>query len=103
MLLDTGGYPLMVAAVGYLIRNVGVSALANFWGAIGAGAIWQDAFIASFGETVDAFYKDFEAYRAVNLPAYPRLSGRITDSQNHNVLSQCMLVRQTHPEPAVTL
>jgi hypothetical protein len=57
-------YPIGFTAVDLLVKKDGLGSLAAFWRAIGAGAAWQDAFQSTFGETVDAFYAEFAAYRS---------------------------------------
>jgi hypothetical protein len=52
-----------LAAERLLGTTLGLPAFVSFYEAIGAGAAWRDAFLNTFGRTVDAFYDDYEAYR----------------------------------------
>lgn len=82
--IDTNGaYALGFVAVDLLVQKSGRAALAQFWRVISTGTSWQDAFLASFGESIAQFYLDFANYRASmlpELPAAPVLSGRVTDA-----------------------
>lgn len=57
-------YNLGFAAAEYLLENRGGwAAIVAFWKTIGGNGMWQDAFPTAFGESIDAFYAEFEAYR----------------------------------------
>lgn len=58
------GYPLGFIACELLTRDRGLGSLGAYWRAIAGGQTWQAAFAASFGRSVDAFYAEFESYRA---------------------------------------
>lgn len=65
---DGAGYSLGFLACDYLIRPSqtrisGAKSLAQFWGAIGSGKTWQQAFKMIFGKSIDDFYSEFEQYR----------------------------------------
>ena len=51
-------------AVEQLVRRAGEPALFEYYAALPDAADWREAFEAAFGLSVDAFYADFEAYRA---------------------------------------
>jgi hypothetical protein len=59
-------YALFHVAVSHLVSMTpaGVPALTTYLNALGAGMVWQDAFRAAFGMTVEAYYANFAAYRA---------------------------------------
>jgi hypothetical protein len=46
------------------IAPKGIKSFVDFWSAIGAGTPWQQAFQNAFGMSVDAYYANFNAYRA---------------------------------------
>jgi hypothetical protein len=52
-----------LAAERLLGPSLGEPAFVAFYRAIGQGAPWQTAFVATLGRSIDAFYDDFEAYR----------------------------------------
>ncbi len=63
-----GAYTLGFVASDYLVRKYGSDRLKHdFWVAL-AGTDWRSAFLQVFGITVDAFYSEFEAYRATLRP-----------------------------------
>ncbi len=63
-----GAYTLGLVASDYLVTKYGRERLQHdFWVAL-AGTDWRSAFLQVFGVTVDAFYSEFEAYRATLRP-----------------------------------
>ncbi len=63
-----GAYTLGLVASDYLVTKYGRERLQHdFWVAL-AGTDWRSAFLEVFGVTVDAFYSEFEAYRATLRP-----------------------------------
>jgi hypothetical protein len=56
-------YNLFFTAVDFLTRDKGTQSLVAYWRAIGAGKTWQDAFVTTFGRSIDSFYFEFEEYR----------------------------------------
>ena len=59
-------YALFHVAVSHLVTVAprGLPALTVYYSALGAGMVWQNAFRAAFGMSVEAYYADFTAYRA---------------------------------------
>jgi len=59
-------YALFHVAVSHLVTVAprGLLALTVYYSALGAGMVWQNAFRAAFGMSVEAYYADFTAYRA---------------------------------------
>jgi hypothetical protein len=51
-------------AVDRLLAPKGPSTIRDWCARVGAGEEWHQAFAAAFGETTDAFYSRFEAFRA---------------------------------------
>jgi hypothetical protein len=51
-------------AVDRLLGPKGVSTIRDWCARVGGGQEWHQAFAAAFGETTDAFYARFEAFRA---------------------------------------
>jgi hypothetical protein len=51
-------------AVDRLLAAKGLLAIRDWCARVGSGQEWRQAFAASFGETTDAFYARFEAFRA---------------------------------------
>jgi hypothetical protein len=51
-------------AVDRLLAPKGLSTIRDWCARVGAGQEWHQAFAAAFGETTDAFYARFEAFRA---------------------------------------
>jgi hypothetical protein len=51
-------------AVDRLLAEKGLLAIRDWCGRVGSGQDWRQAFAAAFGETTDAFYARFEAFRA---------------------------------------
>jgi hypothetical protein len=51
-------------AVDRLLAPKGLATIRNWCARVGAGQEWHQAFAAAFGETTDAFYSRFEAFRA---------------------------------------
>ena len=68
--------------VGYLateqlVARAGEDALFDFYRPRPAGSSWQETFSDTFGLTVDAFYEEFAAWRAVEVPPPSYWSGVI--------------------------
>lgn len=63
--LTADSYPLAYIAVQYLLGSKGmsVSALGDVYTALENGSTFEQAFQTVFGETLDQFYTDFEAWR----------------------------------------
>jgi hypothetical protein len=61
-----GVYSLFAVAVDHLVNVVpaGVPAVAAYYRALGAGALWPDAFNQTFGMSVADYYAAFSDYRA---------------------------------------
>lgn len=61
-----GVYSLFHVAVDHLVSVApgGLSALTAYYNALGSGMSWPQAFQSSFGLSVDAYYANFNAYRA---------------------------------------
>ena len=59
-------YGLFSVAVDHLVTVApgGLPALTAYYSGLGAGMVWQDAFRAAFGLSIDAYYANFAAYRA---------------------------------------
>jgi hypothetical protein len=57
-------YGLSCLASDYLTLTSGLGSLAAYYGAIGRGLPWQQAFQQAFGITIETFYADFAAYRS---------------------------------------
>jgi hypothetical protein len=51
-------------AVDRLLAPKGLSTIRDWCARVGNGQEWHQAFAAAFGETTDAFYARFEAFRA---------------------------------------
>jgi hypothetical protein len=58
-------YGLFSVAVDHLVTVApgGLLALTGYYNALGAGMVWQDAFRAAFGMSIEAYYANFAAYR----------------------------------------
>ena len=61
---DTNPFAVAYLAVDRLLASAGPLRLRSWCARVGAGADWRSAFAATFGETTDAFYARFEAFRA---------------------------------------
>ncbi len=61
---DSSPFAVAYLAVDRLLAASGPLRLRTWCARVGAGADWRSAFLATFGETADAFYARFEAYRA---------------------------------------
>ncbi len=61
---DTNPFAVAYVAVDRLLAANGPLRLRTWCARVGAGADWRSAFTATFGETPDAFYARFEAFRA---------------------------------------
>ncbi len=72
--LDSEFFAISLAAVAvdFAVSLRELSALVDFWQAIGDGASWQTAFESSFGLTIDEFYQEFEAYRSRSFRLTPK-------------------------------
>lgn len=59
-------YSLFALSVDHLVKvdPAGVSGLAAYYRALGAGALWADAFQQAFGLSVGGYYADFARYRS---------------------------------------
>lgn len=57
-------YTLGYVAVDRLDDSEGQEALLAYWRRLATGSHWVGAFPVVFGRTLDAFYAEFEAYRA---------------------------------------
>ena len=75
---DAAGYweahALAFLAAGRLAALAGEPALFEYYAALPDAADWREAFEAAFGLSADAFYADFEAYRASVAPPFPHLT-----------------------------
>jgi hypothetical protein len=62
----SGAKPFAVSylAVDRLLAPKGLPAIRDWCTRVGSGQEWRQAFAAAFGETTDAFYARFEAFRA---------------------------------------
>ena len=60
-------YSVAYLAVDRLLAANGPLPLRSWCTAVGQGVEWHAAFVTAFGETTDAFYARFEAYRAAYL------------------------------------
>jgi hypothetical protein len=49
-----------LSAVHKLVGKAGFDSLPAFWSAMSTGVTWQEAFLATFGETPEAFYATYE-------------------------------------------
>ena len=63
-----GMYGLTQLAAERLVRRAGEPALFSYYRALPDAADWREAFEAAFGIRAEAFYEDFEAYRAEIAP-----------------------------------
>jgi hypothetical protein len=57
-------YAVSYLAVDRLLAPKGLSTIRDWCARVGSGQEWHQAFAAAFGETTDAFYARFEAFRA---------------------------------------
>jgi hypothetical protein len=57
-------YAVSYLAVDRLLAPKGFSTVRDWCARVGSGQEWHQAFAAAFGETTDAFYARFEAFRA---------------------------------------
>ena len=57
-------YAVSYLAVDRLLAPKGLSTIRDWCTRVGSGQEWHQAFAAAFGETTDAFYTRFEAFRA---------------------------------------
>jgi hypothetical protein len=57
-------YAVSYLAVDRLLAPKGLSTIRDWCTRVGSGQEWHQAFAAAFGETTDAFYARFEAFRA---------------------------------------
>ena len=73
-----GAYPLGFAGVDFLMRDVPVTSLIEFWGAIGRGVTWKIAFQSAFGRSIDVFYTEFEVHRSITFPSPAHIRGTVT-------------------------
>ena len=75
---DAAGYweasALAFLAAGRLAERAGEPALFEYYAALPDAADWREAFETAFGIAPDAFYADFEAYRASIVPPFPHLT-----------------------------
>lgn len=61
---DAKPYAVSYLAVDRLLAPKGLSTIRDWCTRVGNGQEWHQAFAAAFGETTDAFYARFEAFRA---------------------------------------
>jgi hypothetical protein len=61
---DAKPFAVSYLAVDRLLAPKGLSTIRDWCGRVGNGQEWHQAFAAAFGETTDAFYARFEAFRA---------------------------------------
>ena len=75
---DAAGYwasrALGFLAAERLVALAGEPALFAYYAALPDASGWREAFEAAFGLTPEAFYADFEAYRARVAPPLPHLA-----------------------------
>ena len=64
-------------AVEQLVARASEDALFDFYRLLPAASSWQEAFSSTFGLTVEAFYEEFAAWRAVEVPPPSYWSGVI--------------------------
>lgn len=64
-------------AIEQLVARAGEDALFDFYRLLPAASSWQEAFSDAFGLTADAFYEEFAAWRAVEVPPPSYWSGVI--------------------------
>ncbi len=58
-----GVYDMYALAVDFLVTGRNRGDLLTYFETLGRGTPWRDAFAATFGRSVDAFYDAFETYR----------------------------------------
>ena len=75
-------YSLFMLAAELLASFAGEGALFRYFVLLQPGTVWQQAFDAAFGMTVEEFYELFEAHRAAGFPQVDiaSLAGRPTDT-----------------------
>jgi hypothetical protein len=56
-------FAIFAFAADRLVGDAGVTKLLTYFDAIGRGVSWPEAFTATFGKSVDAYYAEFEANR----------------------------------------
>ncbi len=56
-------FPIFAIAADRLVGDAGVTKLLTYFDAIGRGVSWPEAFTATFGKSIDAYYTEFEAKR----------------------------------------
>jgi hypothetical protein len=56
-------YSISSAAVEYLMRGRDFAEILGFWRALGTGMPWQQAFVSTFGRSIETFYGEFETHR----------------------------------------
>jgi hypothetical protein len=61
---DANPFAVSYLAVDRLLAQKGLATIRDWCARVGAGQEWHQAFAAAFGETTDAFYSRFEAFRA---------------------------------------
>jgi hypothetical protein len=61
---DAKPFAVSYLAVDRLLAAQGLSSIRDWCARVGTGQEWHQAFAAAFGETTDAFYARFEAFRA---------------------------------------
>ena len=61
---DAKPYAVSYLAVDRLLAPKGLATIRDWCTRVGSGEEWHQAFAAAFGETTDAFYVRFEAFRA---------------------------------------
>ena len=62
--VNANPFAVSYLAVDRLLAPKGLATIRDWCARVGAGQEWHQAFAAAFGETTDAFYSRFEAFRA---------------------------------------
>ena len=62
--VNANPFAVSYLAVDRLLAQKGLATIRDWCARVGAGQEWHQAFAAAFGETTDAFYSRFEAFRA---------------------------------------
>ncbi len=68
---DEATAALSFLAGDWLVARAGEPAIFEYYRLLGSNDSWQAAFERAFGVTIDGFYEEFAAYRAVAAPAQP--------------------------------
>ena len=62
--VNANPFAVSYLAVDRLLAQKGLATIRDWCTRVGTGQEWHQAFAAAFGETTDAFYSRFEAFRA---------------------------------------